>query len=315
MKRKLDMERIAKGLGAERRGKVSATGGYFGAMQLLADVEAKFRVPAGGGRPTDPRWTERRLVPLALETLERLEDITARVRKHGESTSNQCSSQRCYSRRQRGNSARRKPRSSSGRSGERVVELSGRPQASPAYRKRGACKALSSGGRRNRAGSAIPTPSRIQHSGMRSPAEYRSDLDGTHSPPRVSVTAEFDEIATGERTPGLLQAATRRETAEIDRREAETLDELFDECGRFGMVARDEDHATSSVLDRPFIEAGGDDRIERLDDAGTWRQGRHDLARALAAEIGEDELRTRLDEGIRRIDEHPAVPGGQALQR
>ncbi len=83
MKRKLDMERIAKGLGAERRGKVCATGGYFGAMQLLADVEAKFRVPAGGGRPTDPRWTERRLVPLALETLERLEDITARVRKHG----------------------------------------------------------------------------------------------------------------------------------------------------------------------------------------------------------------------------------------
>ena len=32
MKRKLDMDRIAKGLGAERRGKVSATGGYFGAM-------------------------------------------------------------------------------------------------------------------------------------------------------------------------------------------------------------------------------------------------------------------------------------------
>src|SRR5437870_2662332 len=192
---------------------------------------------------------------------------------------------------------------------ELVVELSGRPQASRAYRKRGACTALSSGGRRNRVGSAIP-PSRIQHSGMRSPAEYRSDLDGTHSPPPVSVTAEFDEIATGERTPGLLQAATRRETAEIDRREAETLDELFDECGRFGMVARDEDHATSSVLDRPFIEAGGDDRIERLDDSGTWRQGRHDLARALAAEVGEDELRTRLDERIRRLAEHPAVPGG-----
>src|SRR2546427_7924965 len=83
MKRKLDMDRIAEGLGAERRGKVSATGGYFGAMQLLADVEAKFRVPAGGGRPTDPPGTERRLVPLALETLERLEDITAPVRKHG----------------------------------------------------------------------------------------------------------------------------------------------------------------------------------------------------------------------------------------
>src|SRR2546425_13349150 len=83
MKRKLDMDRIAEGLGAERRGKVSATGGYFGAMQLLADVEAKFRVPAGGGRPTDPRWTEQRLVRLAPETLERLEQITSKVREHG----------------------------------------------------------------------------------------------------------------------------------------------------------------------------------------------------------------------------------------
>lgn len=83
MKRRLDMERIARGLGAERRGKISARGGYFGAMQVLADVEATFRVPAGGGRPTDPRWTERRLVPLAPQTLERLEEITSRVREHG----------------------------------------------------------------------------------------------------------------------------------------------------------------------------------------------------------------------------------------
>src|SRR2546428_6521841 len=93
-----------------------------------------------------------------------------------------------------------------------------------------------------------------------------SDLHGTHAAPPVLVMAEFDEVATGERTPGLLQAATRRETAEIDRREAETLDELFDECGRFGMVPRDEDHATASVLHGPFIEAVGDDRIERLHD-------------------------------------------------
>ena len=77
-----------------------------------------------------------------------------------------------------------------------------------------------------------------------------------------------------------------------------------------GWSPGDEEHATSSVLDRPFIEAGGDDRIERLDDASTWRQGRHDLARALAAKIGEDELGTGFDEGIRRIDEHTAVPGG-----
>jgi hypothetical protein len=83
MKRQLDMDKIARRLGAERKGKISATGGYFGAMQLIADVEATFRVPAGGGRATDPRWTERRLVPLAPETLKRLEEITSRVREHG----------------------------------------------------------------------------------------------------------------------------------------------------------------------------------------------------------------------------------------
>ena len=83
MKTRLDMDKIAKGLGAERRGKVSTTAGYFGALQLLAEIEARFRVPGGGGRPTDPRWSERRLVPLAPRTLERLEKITAKVREHG----------------------------------------------------------------------------------------------------------------------------------------------------------------------------------------------------------------------------------------
>ena len=83
MKAQLDMEKIAKGLGAVRRGKVSASAGHFGALQLLADVEARFRTPAGGGRPTDPRWTERRLVRLAPRTLERLEEITAKIRSHG----------------------------------------------------------------------------------------------------------------------------------------------------------------------------------------------------------------------------------------
>lgn len=77
------MDKIAKGLGAERRGKVSAKGGYFGALQLLADIEVRLRVPAGGGRPTDPRWTERRLVPLAPETLHRLEQLTVGIREHG----------------------------------------------------------------------------------------------------------------------------------------------------------------------------------------------------------------------------------------
>jgi hypothetical protein len=36
MKTRLDMDRIAAGLGAERKGKVSSSGGYFGALQLAA---------------------------------------------------------------------------------------------------------------------------------------------------------------------------------------------------------------------------------------------------------------------------------------
>lgn len=65
MKMRLDMKKIAKGLGAERRGTVAAAGGYFGAVDLAAEVEARFRTPPGGGRPTDARWTSRRLVLLA----------------------------------------------------------------------------------------------------------------------------------------------------------------------------------------------------------------------------------------------------------
>jgi hypothetical protein len=83
MKTQLDMDKIAKGLRAEKRGKVVAGGGYFGAMQLLADIEARFRVPSGGGRPTDPAWTERRLLPLAPKTLKKLEKVSAKVREHG----------------------------------------------------------------------------------------------------------------------------------------------------------------------------------------------------------------------------------------
>jgi hypothetical protein len=80
MKARLDMNKIARGLRAERKGKVFAGGGYFGAMQLLADIETRFRVPAGGGRATDPNWTERRLVPLAPRTLKRLEAITEGIK-------------------------------------------------------------------------------------------------------------------------------------------------------------------------------------------------------------------------------------------
>ena len=71
----LDMDRIAKALGAERRGKISARGGYFGALQLAAEVAERFRVPNGGGRLTDPSWSEQRLVRLSPKTLALLEKL------------------------------------------------------------------------------------------------------------------------------------------------------------------------------------------------------------------------------------------------
>jgi len=82
MKMRLDMNKIARGLGAERLGKITASGGYFGAVELAAEIEARFRVPPTGGRPTDASWTERRLVPLAPLTLKRLEAIARNIGAH-----------------------------------------------------------------------------------------------------------------------------------------------------------------------------------------------------------------------------------------
>jgi hypothetical protein len=79
MTTRVDIDKIAKGLGAERRGKVAVSGGHFGAMQLVAEVQARFRTPAGGGRATNPAWTTKRLVPLADQTLERLEQLAHEI--------------------------------------------------------------------------------------------------------------------------------------------------------------------------------------------------------------------------------------------
>ena len=79
--RRVDTDKIAKGLGARRRGKVYSTGGYPGAAQLAAEVRERFQVPDGGGRPTDSRWSDKRLVPIAPRTLERLQRIAARLKE------------------------------------------------------------------------------------------------------------------------------------------------------------------------------------------------------------------------------------------
>ncbi|MBI5526126.1 MAG: hypothetical protein HY897_07305 [Deltaproteobacteria bacterium] len=81
MKPQLDMDKIAKGLGAERLGHVFATGGYFGAIQLAAEIQARFKVPSSGGRATDPKWTERRQVPFSPRTLTKLKGLVQKIQQ------------------------------------------------------------------------------------------------------------------------------------------------------------------------------------------------------------------------------------------
>ena len=47
-KPKLDMDKIAKVLGAERQGEVRAGSGHFGAMQVAAEIQARFQLQRVG---------------------------------------------------------------------------------------------------------------------------------------------------------------------------------------------------------------------------------------------------------------------------
>jgi hypothetical protein len=46
-------------------------------------VQARFRVPARGGRHTDPAWTEKRLISLTTQTLRRLEQVAQAMSAEG----------------------------------------------------------------------------------------------------------------------------------------------------------------------------------------------------------------------------------------
>src|SRR5258707_398316 len=106
-----------------------------------------------------------------------------------------------------------------------------------------------------------------------------------------SVVAEIDEVATGERAARLLQATAGRETAKVDRHEAEALDHALDEFCRLGVIPGDEDDAATTILYGPFIEARGDDRIESLHHPGARRQAGYHFARPFAASMGERSVR------------------------
>ena len=73
--KKLDQRKLSANLGSTIRGRVTASAGYFGALQLAESVTRRFRPPAGGGRAKDRRWTMKRLISVRPETLVRLERL------------------------------------------------------------------------------------------------------------------------------------------------------------------------------------------------------------------------------------------------
>jgi len=75
----VNIEKIAKALGAKRKAKIRASSGYFGALDLAAEVQARFAVPKGGGRATDPAWETKRLLPLKHHTLRELEKLASAI--------------------------------------------------------------------------------------------------------------------------------------------------------------------------------------------------------------------------------------------
>jgi hypothetical protein len=75
---KTNIDKIAKKLGAERRGRVEARSGYFGALELLAEVRERFQVPPTGGRATDASLTVQRQIALRPRTYEQLIAVAAR---------------------------------------------------------------------------------------------------------------------------------------------------------------------------------------------------------------------------------------------
>ena len=131
------------------------------------------------------------------------------------------------------------------------------------------------------------------------------------------MVAEIDEVAAGERASGLLQPAAGCETTQVDGRKAEALDQAHDKIVRLRVIPRDEDNAPTAVLYGAFIEARGDDRVERLDNPrakGTGEEPRPSLA-PLPPRSANTRPRTLLNERIRCIYEYSAVPGGQPPQR
>src|SRR6267154_2578746 len=94
--------------------------------------------------------------------------------------------------------------------------------------------------------------------------------------------------------------------------EAEASDQIFYVFDRFRVITGHEDHTATTILCGPFVEAFNDYRIERLHNPGAGCQRSDHLARALVSKVSQYEIRGVRAERVRRVDEHPSVPRGQA---
>lgn len=79
--------RLASALGASRTATLSPRGaqGPLGLLQLRAEVD--YRLRSSGGRPTDPAWTVRRVVPFRPDGWAELEEFAARLTAAGRAVS------------------------------------------------------------------------------------------------------------------------------------------------------------------------------------------------------------------------------------
>lgn len=80
-------ETIAKALGADRvvRLKGLPSQGPLDLLELRAEVQRRLR--STGGRPTDPEWDVRRLVPFRKEGWQELEHLAKRCAQEGQRVS------------------------------------------------------------------------------------------------------------------------------------------------------------------------------------------------------------------------------------
>jgi hypothetical protein len=81
-RRSLDHAKLARNLGSQPRGRVPSKSGYFGALELAAEVRRRFKSPATGGRATDWDWTAKRLIPMRTDTLARLQELAKEVSRY-----------------------------------------------------------------------------------------------------------------------------------------------------------------------------------------------------------------------------------------